>query len=74
MLDEIKKEFFEHLHKIDKSKLSIYDLKVYVDILKVADEIDRANKPDKWMEMLMAIPSTMGTMPQYKPVDLKEVE
>ncbi len=71
-LDEIKSELVDHIYGIDKGKLSIYDLKTYVEMVKIMDEIERANKPDKWMELLGTM-STVGFGPQYKPVEMKEV-
>ncbi len=71
-MDELKKEFINHLHEIDKSKLSIYDLKTYAEILKIMDEIELANKPNEWAELLATM-TAGGFGPAYKPVELKEV-
>ena len=70
-LDEIKKEFIDHIYAIDKSKLNMLDLRTYADIVKIVDEIDRANKPDKWMDLMGAITSH-GLGYPYSPVAIKE--
>ena len=38
-VDELKKEFVDHIATLDKSKISMYELSNYADLLRKADEL-----------------------------------
>lgn len=38
-VDELKQEFVDHIATLDKSKMSMYELSNYADLLRKADEL-----------------------------------
>ena len=51
-IEQIKKELLQTLHSINKNKLSIYDLKVYAETVKLASEIQTKSYAESLAETL----------------------
>ena len=46
---ELKQQFIDHLGNLDKDKMNMYDLSIYVNILKTVSDM---NKPDTTATLL----------------------
>lgn len=51
-IEQIKKDLLQTLHSINKNKLSIYDLKVYAETVKLASEIQTKSYAESLAETL----------------------
>ncbi len=49
-VESLKQELIDHLHSIDKSKLSMMELKTYADMVKTIGEIPQSNYLDTLMK------------------------
>ncbi len=45
-IDEVKQELIEHLYSLDKTKMSISDLRTYADTVQLACNIVKSDKDD----------------------------
>lgn len=45
-MEKLKEEFLEHLETMDKSKMSVYDLIAYADLLRKTDELFKPSYPE----------------------------
>lgn len=59
-IDEVKQELIEHLYCLDKTKMSISDLRTYADTVQVACNIVKSDKDDVFLEMFKAINAGTG--------------
>lgn len=51
-IEEVKNDLLQTLHSIDKDKLSIFDLKVYAETVKIASEIQAKSYAEALAETL----------------------
>ncbi len=70
-IKDLKDDLSDHLFAIDKSKLSMMDLKIYCEIIKIVDEMSKPG-PDEFWKSAMNIFSS-GYNSGYRPVKMKEV-
>lgn len=67
-IETLKEKLLETLDSIDKDKLSLMDLRLYVDILKAASEIQAKSYADTMAEMMngfrtpVPAPAAIGSM------------
>ena len=59
-IDEVKQELIEHLYSLDKTKMSISDLRTYADTVQLACNIVKSDKDDMFLEMFKTINSGVG--------------
>ena len=48
---ELKQQFADHLAGMDKNKMSMMDLNVYVNILQILDNMDKPDRVDTLMDI-----------------------
>ncbi len=65
---DVRQELIDHLYKVDKSKLSAVDLKIYADTVQIVNDMEDKAKGDTITAML----SSLAVGPRYKTVDMKE--
>lgn len=70
-LDDVKQELVDHLYSLDKSKMSISDLRNYAETVQVVCNIMKADREDLWLQAIKAMGSSCS---YYKTADMKEGE
>lgn len=70
-IKDLKDDLSDHLFAIDKSKLNMWDLKTYCEIIKLVDEMNKPGPNDMLKEAFQALNS--GYNGGYRPVEMKEV-
>lgn len=70
-IKDLKNDLVDHLLCIDKSKLSMMDLKTYCEIIKLVDEMDKPGPDEFWKSAVQTLNS--GYNSAYRPVEMKEV-
>ena len=50
-IDEVKQELIEHLYSLDKTKMSVSELRTYADTVQVACNIAKSDKDDMFLEI-----------------------
>lgn len=48
---ELKQQFVDHLAGMDKNKMSMMDLNVYVNVLQILDSMDKPDRVDTLMDI-----------------------
>lgn len=51
-LEKIKQDLIEHLGSVDKTKLSLFELKLYAETVKIADDMAKPDAVSEWMKAL----------------------
>ena len=59
-IDEVKQELIEHLYRLDKTKMSVSDLRTYADSVQMACNIVKSDKDDMFLEMFRTINAGVG--------------
>ena len=59
-IDEVKQELIEHLYSLDKTKMSVSELRTYADTDQVAFNIAKSDKDDMFLEIFKTINSGAG--------------
>lgn len=54
-LERIKQDLIEHLGSVDKTKLSLFELKLYAETLKIADDMEKPDAVSDWLKALEKI-------------------
>ncbi len=71
-IKDLKGDLSEHLFAIDKTKLSMFDLKTYCEIIKLVDEMDKPGPDEFWKSAMNTLNS--GFNSGYRPVEMKGKE
>lgn len=71
-IKELKDDLSDHLFSIDKTKLSMFDLRTYCEIIKLFDDMNKPG-PDEFLKSTMQA-LTSGYNSNYRPVEMKEAE
>lgn len=49
-MEKIKQDLIEHLGSVDKSKLSPFELKLYAETVKIADDMAKPDAASEWLK------------------------
>lgn len=71
-IKDLKNDLVDHLMNIDKTKLSMMDLKTYGEIVRLVDEMDKPDLSERWADMLKTVNTGFGGY--YHPVEMKEAQ
>lgn len=67
---DLKDDLVNHLLNVDKTKLSMMDLKLYSEIVRLVDEMDKPDLSDRWNDLFKTFNTGFGG--NYHPVEMKE--
>ncbi len=71
-IKDLKDDLLDHLFAIDKTKMSMMDLKTYCEIVKLVDDMSKTG-PDEFFRSAMQT-LNYGFGGSYRPVEMKEAE
>ncbi len=54
-LEKIKQDLIEHLGSVDKTKLSLFELKLYAETVKIVDDMAKPDAVSEWLKALEKI-------------------
>lgn len=68
-IEDLKSDFINYLSNVDKTKLSMIDLKTYAEIVQIVDGIGRKEYFETMIEKMSDTFS--GTNTKYQPIEMK---
>lgn len=70
-IEDVKNDLVTYLLSVDKSKLSMTDLRTYCDIVKLVDSLYKPEPVEYWKDIFQTVNHGFGS--NYRPVETKEV-